>query len=110
LPPEIVFFGNIFDILLFVAGSLTYITTAAFAASLGQTGWLERRVSLVYVIINFIALLFLIMRGLSFPDPTVLDMPWYMNVGFIVGIPAVPWIMPFLLGVVLLHRTSKEQN
>jgi hypothetical protein len=104
VPPEIAFLGNVFDTLLFVASSLTYLATAALAASLGQIGWLRRRASIVYVIINFIALLFLILRGLSFPDPTVLETPWYMNVGFTVGIPAVPWIMPFLLGVGMLKK------
>jgi hypothetical protein len=109
IPPEIVFLGNIFDTMLFVASSLTYLATAAFAASLGQADWLGRRVSLTYVIVNFVALLLLVMRGLSFPDPTAGATPWYMSLGFIVGIPAVPWIMPFLLGVALLHRIGKEQ-
>ena len=30
--------------------------------------------------------------------------------GFIAGIPAVPWIMPYLFGVVLLRRTGDEQQ
>ena len=29
--------------------------------------------------------------------------------GFVAGIPAVPWIMPFLLGVVVLRRAGDER-
>ena len=59
---------------------------------------------------NAIALLFLVMRGLSFPNHTAVSTPWYTSPGFIAGIPAVPWIMPFLLGVVLLRRAGDEQQ
>jgi len=34
-------------------------------------------------------------------------MPWYASPGFIVGIPAVPFIIPFLFGVVLLRRAGE---
>jgi hypothetical protein len=60
------------------------------------------------VIANFVALLFIVLRGLSYPDPTASATPWYLRPGFIAGIPAVPWIMPFLLGVVLLRRAGHE--
>jgi hypothetical protein len=49
------------------------------------------------------------LRGLAFPDPTALDTPWYIYPGFIAGIPAVPFIVPFLLSVVLLRRAGEEQ-
>jgi hypothetical protein len=34
----------------------------------------------------------------------------YTSPGFIVGIPTVPFIMPFLFGVVLLRRAGEESN
>jgi hypothetical protein len=100
--------GDVYEILLFMACVLTYLTTAAFAASLGRARWLTRAATRAYVIANSIALLFILLRGLSFPDPTASSTPWYMSPGFIAGIPAVPWIMPFLLGVVLLRRAGDE--
>ena len=33
-----------------------------------------------------------------------------LSTAFIVGIPAIPWFMPFLLGVVALHRSADEPN
>jgi len=53
-------------------------------------------------------LLFLVIRGLHYPDPRALSTPWYTSPGFVVGIPAVPFIMPFLFGVVLLRRAGLE--
>jgi hypothetical protein len=107
-PPAVNAMFEVYDILLFIACVLTYLTTAAFAASLGRARWLSRTATRAYVIANFIALLFIVLRGLSFPDPTTGAEPWYVSPGFIAGIPAVPWIMPFLLGVVLLRRAGDE--
>jgi hypothetical protein len=108
MSPAVVALSNVFDVLLFVACVLTYSATAAFAASFGQTKWLKRGAVRAFVITSFVALLFIGLRGLSFPDPTAGSTPWYTNLGFIAGIPAVPWIMPFLLGIVLLRRAGNE--
>src|SRR6266513_1525880 len=102
--------GDTFDLLLFVAGFLTYLATVAFAASLGRVQWLGRRATRAFMIVNGVALLFLVIRGLHYPDPRALSTPWYTSPGFVVGIPAVPFIMPFLFGVVLLRRAGDEQS
>jgi hypothetical protein len=110
VPAALVSLGDTFDVLLFVAGFLTYLATVAFAASLGRVQWLGRRATRAFMIVNGVALLFLVIRGLHFPDPRALSTPWYTSPGFVVGIPAVPFIMPFLFGVVLLRRAGKEQS
>jgi hypothetical protein len=97
------------DTLLFVACAVTYLAAAAFAASLGKTCLIGRRVSQVFVVLNLIALVFLVMRGLAFPDPAAITTPWYTQPGFIAGIPAVPWIVPHLMGAALLRRARSEQ-
>jgi hypothetical protein len=102
--------GDTFDLLLFVAGFLTYFATLAFAASLGRVQLLGRGATRAFMIVNGIALLFLVIRGLQYPDPRALSTPWYTSPGFVVGIPAVPFIMPFLFGVVLLRRAGEEQS
>jgi hypothetical protein len=108
MPAAIVSLRDMLDLLLFVAGFLTYLATAAFAASLGRVQWLGRGAARAFMIVNAVALLFLVMRGLQYPDGRAT--PWYTSPGFIVGIPAVPFIMPFLLGVVLLRRAGEEQS
>lgn len=98
------------DLLLSLAGALTYVATAAFATSLARTKWLGRKASLAYIIVNFIALFLIVTKVQQHPDPTALSPPWYTIPGFIVGIPAIPLIMPFLLGVILLRRAGDEQH
>ncbi len=108
VPAAIVSLRDMMDLLLFVAGFLTYLATAAFAASLGRVQWLGRGAACAFMIVNAVALLFLVMRGVQYPDGRAT--PWYTSPGFIVGIPAVPFIMPFLLGVVLLRSAGEEQS
>src|SRR5438445_968647 len=107
VPAAIVSLRDMLDLLLFVAGFLTYLATAAFAASLGRVQWLGRRATRAFIIVTFVALLFLMIRGVKYPNGRAT--PWYTSPGFIVGIPAVPFIMPFLFGVVLLRRAGEER-
>jgi hypothetical protein len=107
--PAPALFVNLYSVLEFLAVVLTYTATAAFAASLGKAGWLGRRAARVYVIANMILLVLVMMRGLSYPELSSNTAPWYVQPGFIAGIPAVPWIMSGLLGVVLLRRAGDWQ-
>jgi len=107
---EIISLINMSDVLLFVACVLTCLTTAAFAASMGRAKWLGQGAACAYVCASLVALLFIVMRGLSFPDPAGGATPWYTQPGFIAGIPAVPWIMPYWLGIVILKRAGAEPH
>jgi hypothetical protein len=106
VPTAIVSLRDTLDLLLFVGGFLTYLATVAFAASLGRVQWLGRWPTRVFMIVSGVALLFLALRGVQYPDARGLAAPWYTSPGFVVGIPAVPFIMPCLLGVVLLRRAG----
>jgi hypothetical protein len=108
-PAELTGLSEVLDSLLFAACVLTYLATIGFAWSMGRVGLLSRGATNAFVVANVILLTLLLVRGLSFPDPRALSMPWYLNIGFIAGIPAVPWIMPYLLGVGLLRRAGTER-
>jgi hypothetical protein len=110
MPPAIVSLRPFRFLLLSLAGALTYAATAAFAASLARTKWLGRKASLAYLIVNFIALFFIVILVQQHPDPAAVSQPWYIIPGGILGVPALPLIMPFLLGVVLLRRAGDEQH
>ena len=110
VPPAIVSLNDVFEVLLDVACALTYLATAAFAASFGRTRWLGRGATRTYLIVNLVAFLCLVVRGMSFAAPATLSTPWYTQPGFVAGIPAIPFIMPFLLGVVLLRRAGDQKS
>ncbi len=110
VPPTIASLNVVLDLLLSLAGALTYFATAAFAASLGRVEWLGRKATRAYIVVNFVALFFLVIRYLHYTDPAALSTPWYITPGFIVGIPALPLIMPSLFGAVLLRRAGDEQS
>jgi hypothetical protein len=110
IPPALLSLQIGMDILLFLGCALTYVATAAFAASLGRIEWLRRKATLVYIILNFVALFSLVISVLKYPDPAALSAPWYVMPGVFLHVPAVPLIMPFFLGVVLLRRAGDEQH
>ena len=110
MPSAIVSLHPFRDLVVSLAGALTYLATAAFAASLARTQWLGRKASLAYIIVSFIALFFIVIKVLEHPDPAAASQPWYTIPGFILGVPALPLIMPSLLGVVLLRRAGDDQQ
>jgi len=110
VPSGVAAVNDMLDALLFAAGCLAYIMTATLAHSLGKVRWLGRRAALAYVLLNILALALLLLRGVAFPNPGASPDPWYTRPGFIVGIPAMPWVMPFFLGAVLLRRCGEVQE
>ena len=107
-PPAIL--GLLFDGLEFFACLMTYVTTGLFAVALGEARLLGRGATRAYLIACGILVLLLVMRGLQYPEVSATTAPWYTRPGLIAGIPAVPWIMPCLLGAVLLRRAGYAQS
>lgn len=99
--------ANASDVLLFFAGLLTYAATAFYALSYARRAWFRRRVGAIMAAVSIIAIAGLITRGLQYPD---LSERWYTTPGMIVGIPAIPWIMPYVLGVVALIRAADKNG
>jgi hypothetical protein len=93
---------------LFFAGALTYVATAAFARSLARAGWLGARTALVLQAVSALGLAFLVARGFAYPSLRAAFSHWYTIPGFVAGIPAVPWMPPCAIGVLLLRRCSRE--
>ena len=97
---------DLYSALEFVACIATYVATAAFATSLGEVRWLGRIGARAYAITSAALVVLLMMRGVSFPELSGDTAPWYARPAFIAGIPAIPWLMPCLLGVVVLRRAG----
>jgi hypothetical protein len=110
---EITSLDEVSLILLFVGVMLTYLATAAAALALARTRWLGRMASRVIMGVSLFALLCVAVRMAealaSTQNPLWGFSQWYSLPGFILAIPAVPWIMPCFIGVVLLRRASAAQ-
>lgn len=111
--PVIKALGSMQNILLFVAAALTYSATAAFACSLASIDWLGRKATLAYTIVSVLALTITTITiaeiANSAADPNFAAAPpWYVIPGLLLCIPALPLIMPALLGAVLLRRAGNE--
>jgi len=108
-PSAITSLSDSIDALIFIACVLTYLATLIFGVCMGRVAWLGRGATIAYVVANLLLLLLVVTKGLSYPDPTASSTAWYLDLAFIAGIPAVPWIMPYLFGVVLLRRAGGEK-
>jgi hypothetical protein len=78
--------------------ALFYLATAAFAVSLKTAGWLRPNNCRIYVILSAVGFILDVLQS-SCPEP-------FATAGFVVSIPAVPFIMPYLMGINLLRRTG----
>lgn len=86
-----------FNLLTTVEVAITYFAVAAFAASLRAAGWFSKTSSLIYIVINFVALFITVLPF----SPQLLSIPF-----FIVTIPAIPFLMPYFMGINLLRRVG----
>ena len=98
---------SIFDLYLFFATILTYVATGMAALSMAKANLLSSRASKVYLCVSALGVLFIIFRGVVYPgDPRTSNPALYEVPGILAGIPAMPWLMPSLLGAVLLRRSG----
>lgn len=90
---------NMFGMVSTVEVGLIYLSTAAFAASLQKTTWFTPGACKVYIILS------LLCCCCDFIPPSA---PAPFNImGYIVSVPAIPYVMPYLMGVRLLGKVGK---
>lgn len=90
---------KLFGVIAIVEISLTYLATAAFAASLKLAGWFTKGASRVYISISLLAFAAVSLYGF-YPESIIANgFPFYPFM-----IPAIPFITPFYMGVNLLRR------
>jgi hypothetical protein len=89
---------SLFGALSAVEVALTYLATAAFALSLKTTGWLKPAACNIYIMISLLGFIVDLVPA-WFPQP-------FVAAAFFVSIPAIPFMMPYYIGVNLLRRVS----
>jgi hypothetical protein len=87
-----------FIIVGFVEVALTYLATAAFATALRIVGLLGKTGCRIFQGLSLLAVLSIVLSQL-FPGRL-------LTPAFVLGIPAVPFLMPYFIGVNLLRRAG----
>lgn len=88
-----------FGLVSTVEVGLTYVATAAFATSLRAAGWISPTACRVYQGLSLLGLLLAALPP-GLPEPLA-------TLGFLVCVPAIPFIMPYVIGVNLLQRVGR---
>ncbi len=102
--------GDFYSAIEFVACILTYAATAMFATAMSRVRLLGRGPALGYAAASAILVALILVRGIAFPEISSNTAPWYTQPGVIAGIPAIPWFLPTLLGIVLLRRAGEARS
>jgi len=88
-----------FGLVSTVEVGLTYVATAAFATSLRAAGWIPPTAGRVYQGLNLLGLILATLPP-GLPEPLA-------TFGYLVCVPAIPFIMPYVMGVNLLQRVGR---
>ncbi|WP_421825731.1 hypothetical protein [Larkinella sp.] len=92
------------DLFAWISGievGLTYLASAAFGASLKTTRWFKPRACWSYILISLLGFLLSVLPDFSLMPLTVGS--------YLVSIPAIPFIIPYLMAVNLLSRSGTIQ-
>ena len=92
---------KLFLVVSIVEVSLTYLATAAFATALKSAGWFKSGASWVYITISLLATIVVALYGFYPENLTANGFPFYPFM-----IPAIPFVMPFYMGINLLRRAG----
>ena len=93
-------FRQIFGMVSVVEVALTYLAIMFFCVSLNMTGRLSKTSKNIYVVLSLIAFLLIILSAFL-PEP-------FVTAGFAVSIPAIPFLMPYFIGINLLKREGDQ--
>ena len=89
-----------FGLISAVEVSLIYAATAAFAASLKTVGWFKPAACRIYILVSSLGFLLTVLPS-TLPEP-------FATAGYLVSIPAIPFIMPYLIGINLLRLVGSR--
>ncbi len=89
---------SLFGMISVVEVALTYLAITFFVVSMNRVGWLSKTSSKIYTLISLLAFALIVLSAFL-PEP-------FVAAGFAVSIPAIPFLMPYFIGVNLLRRTG----
>lgn len=93
---------SLFGAISTVEVSLTYLATAAFARSLRSAGWLSLPASRLFGCCGLVGAGLALVPAAG-PGPLA-------TAGFVVSVPAIPLLIPYLFGIHLLRRSGTNAH
>lgn len=98
LPDWFIPIRKLFGLMSVVEVALTYIATVTFAISLKLTGWFGKKACFIYILLSLLGFLFIVLSAFL-PEP-------FITGGFAVSIPAIPFLLPYFIGINLLRSVG----
>jgi len=89
---------NQFFYINMMVAALVYLATAAFAMSFKKAGWFKAVACNIYIVISLVFFLLDVLPP-TLPEP-------FATLNFIVSIPAVPFMLPYFIGINLLRKVG----
>ncbi|PJJ58595.1 hypothetical protein [Hymenobacter chitinivorans] len=89
----------LFESITIVEVALIYVATIAFAVSMRRTSLLKPAACTVYILVSLVGVVLCSLPGRGVPAPLAIA-------SFAVSIPAIPFIMPYLMAINLLRRVG----
>jgi hypothetical protein len=93
---------NQFFYINMMVAALVYLATAAFAMGLKKAGWFKPAACHIYIAISLVFFLLDVLPP-TLPEP-------FATLNFIVSIPAVPFMVPYFIGVNLLRKVGNDPS
>lgn len=89
---------NQFFYINMMVAALVYLATAAFAMALKKAGWFKQVACHMYILISLVFFLLDVLPP-DLPEP-------FTTLNFVVSIPAVPFMLPYFIGINLLRKVG----
>ena len=107
------FLDDVSVIMLITGALLLHLGSVFFATALNRAGWISAKAQRVFCAFSLLAALLVAIKLASVcfdPKAGLWSMEsFYTTPGTILSIPAIPWIIPTIFGVLVLSRASKEK-
>ena len=93
---------QLFGLISVTEVALTYLATFTIVLAMRKVGWLTKTSSFLYILFSLLAFVIIILAAFF---------PKTLEAGFVVSVPAFPFLMPYFIGVNLLRQVgNKSQN
>lgn len=101
-PEWVIPLGSQFFYINMIVTALVYVAVAAFAMAIKKAGWFKPAACNTYLVISLLLFLLDVLPP-TWPEP-------FATLNFIVSIPAIPFMLPYFIGINLLRKFGSDKG